>query len=422
MANAIRRRPSLAVFLGCLLAYHLNFRVLVEVDCLPAPYTAWQLVKHGTFDLTSYPEADGHINSLAMLTSDGQLLSRYPPGCSLACLPTILPVALVMSDTPPKRVMMHLGKLAAAIWVSGAVMLFYQVVRAHWPQATTSATVLFAFGTNLASVASQGAWGHGPAVFFVMLASWFWLNRDGAEMAAWRAFAIGFSLGAAISCRYGIAIQGAFAALAFIWLRWWRQLIPLALGASLPIVALMLFNSYYFNAPLSGGYRAESSFGWNGLSPIVALLVSPSRGLLVFTPALLVPFIGVQWIGKEVRTNRERAVFLFTTVAAAIGTTIFYGCWWCWWNGWSYGPRFLIECLPAWVMLYAAARQWGQHAGRRAIIRSLVGLSVAIHVGGMINRTGYKSWHKAFDAGRVSVWNLRESLIIYQFRGIFRSM
>ncbi|HEX4714189.1 MAG TPA: hypothetical protein VH164_04605, partial [Ktedonobacteraceae bacterium] len=73
--------------------------------------------------------------------------------------------------------------------------------------------------------------------------------------------------------------------------RRWRGLTWLAAGSALPLGGLCLLNWLWFSNPFLGGYTNDHWEGgslWVGLA---GLLIAPSRGVLVYTPALLlVPF------------------------------------------------------------------------------------------------------------------------------------
>ena len=90
--------PSLWVLLGCLALYSVNGRSIAEVDCDVAPYAAWSLVRHGTFDVSAYAVTRELPGGVVVAARDGSLVSKYPPGSTLAAAPLIAPLAMVWQE------------------------------------------------------------------------------------------------------------------------------------------------------------------------------------------------------------------------------------------------------------------------------------------------------------------------------------
>jgi hypothetical protein len=86
---------------------------------------------------------------------------------------------------------------------------------------------------------------------------------------------------------------------------------------------------------------------WVGM---LGLLVSPNRGLLVFSPIVIVAAAGV-W---TLHGASDSARTLRWLGAAALALFATYGSFSVWWAGYSYGPRYLLDALPM-VVPFAAA-------------------------------------------------------------------
>lgn len=81
--------PAAGIFLLCLLVFMANGRPQPEVDCVPAPYTAWSLVRHASSDLQVLP-AKGVLGGTIRVRADGSWGSMYPPGSAWAAFPSSL--------------------------------------------------------------------------------------------------------------------------------------------------------------------------------------------------------------------------------------------------------------------------------------------------------------------------------------------
>jgi len=136
---------------------------------LQLPYTAWSLVHSGSFDLRPFEAMRPHVGTTVRVTADGAWVSMRAPGAALTAVPIIAPFCAGSRPTisNPKRWIL-LGKLAAALSVAGAAGLFFAACRRLVPEAAWPATILFALGSSLCSVASQSLWMHGPRRLLVV--------------------------------------------------------------------------------------------------------------------------------------------------------------------------------------------------------------------------------------------------------------
>jgi hypothetical protein len=414
------------VFVFSLLIYIGNLRSFPEIDCVPAPYTAWSLVRHGDVFLGRYPELEryrgdlngsfeSHVYVVKSLGDDW--VSKYPIGNSLACLPAVLPVAIFRSEPLSFGGMIRLGKYSSAVWCALAAAMLFSVFMKIVPSAAMPLTITFAFGSSVWSVASQASWGHGPSVFGISLAVWCLtsIGRGGSTVAL--ALIAGVGVGFAASCRIvnGAALGSVLFVMLFSGL--WR-FIPIALlGFAVGISPHVMVNALLFNDAISGGYGGEAG-RWTGnlAESIPGLLLSPSRGIIFFSPILALAFVGVVWATCSCRLNKVDRLVVVAMFAFAIVSLVVYGKWWYWTAGWTYGSRFLIDSLPGWLL--PAALGWDAVARHR--VRWLMWTSVAFSIGlqapAVVSRAGYTYWHQRFDSGQVTVWNLWRSLPAEQIR------
>ena len=400
------------LFLGCVVFYHLNGRYIAEIDSYVAPYAAWSLATRGSFDVSGFAVATEKAAGATRALPDGRRVSIYPPGSAIAALPVIAPLAL-LADEPPKRTAMNrLGKLVAVLYVSATVVLLHASVRALAPSAVGAATLLAAAGTLLWSVASQSLWAHGPAAFFVCLAAYLLVVRFPAPSPR-AAILAELALGMAFLIRPTTVLFAGASGLALLASRRPRE--AACLGSAFGLLAAFTFayNQTWHGNLLVGGY-AGSAPPWT--TPlwigIPGLLVAPSRGLLVYSPAfLLLPFGVRRILSSRARLSApQRAQLLFSALAAA-GTVVLYGRFRDWWGGWCFGPRYLIEILPILVLVFAFAYQAVAEAwprwGKR-VAWTLVALSVLVQSLGVFGH--HSAWDERHGAG-AGLFSFRDTQI-----------
>ncbi len=400
------RNPPLWIFLGCLTLYSVNGRSIAEVDCDVAPYAAWSLVQHGTFDVSAYPVTSGLVGSVVVRTSDGKLVSKYPPGSTLAAVPFVAPFAMLRVDPLEKRSRMRrLGKHIASIYVAASIVLIYLLCSRLAPSAAVPTTLLAAFGTTLWSTASQGYWAHGPAVFFLALALYLLLrSREGPKLGA--VAIAGLALGMAMLIRPTTGLFALASILSLAIHRRWAGGILLSAIVSVMAGLLVSYNHHYFGNWLAGGYLAEiDSWSTPLRVGLPGLLIAPSRGLFVYSPALLLLPFAFNPLRRSGRLTSQTSGTILAWFITAVVTLFVYARWHVWWGGWCFGPRFLTETIPILAILFALAferldRRWGSYGRRLAWV--LITVSVSIHFIGVF---GYHvDWmfsHEAADMFRI---------------------
>jgi hypothetical protein len=382
---------GMALFLGCLAIYHLNGKPQFEVDCITPPYTAWSLARSGSFDLRPHAaHLKQYVGTEIKEQPDGSWIAFRPPGTSLAILPFVAPFAWLGFDSPSTLPMMHVGKLAAAACVALSAVLFFFLVRRWVPSSEWPATVLYALGTSSWSVAGQGSWPHGPALLGVGAGLSLLLPGPGRTPGAGRSAWAGLALGLAMLVRPTTAFFLLASGLALLVASRWRAAFAFGSAAAVPVLLLLAYHLVYFNDFLTGGY---SSQGWDGGMPIwqraIGLLLAPSRGLLVYSPALLfaVPGAFLAW-----RADSWARVLLASWVGAFAMTWALFARWPQWWAGWCYGPRFFTETMPLLCLLaafgFALGKRWQRHAAS-----GLIASSVLIHGLGVFGHSEFIAWH-----------------------------
>ena len=89
-------------------------------------------------------------------------------------------------------------------------------------------------------------------------------------------------------------------------------------------------------------------------SSLAGELVSPARGLLVFSPIVVLAVVGVM-INRRRRALDGLSVALIAVIAAH--WLVVSGAY-DWWGGYSYGPRYMSDMLPFLVVLALPAVSW----------------------------------------------------------------
>ena len=124
---------------------------------------------------------------------------------------------------------------------------------------------------------------------------------------------------------------------------------PLAFIAPVLVIGLGLiaFNLSRYGDPLNTGYLPNETFSaiwWQG---IAGQLLSPGRGLLLFSPIFILSLVGIP---AFLRRCGPEAILALVIILIHL---LLYGKWFMWHGGFAWGPRFMIPTLPFWALLLA---------------------------------------------------------------------
>ncbi len=386
------RRPALApILLGlfCFLVYNANLRQIGAGDTLPAryqPLILWhdgtlaldanaRLVAHGHSMITPAARpayADGQVTYFEpstywmVRTRHNRLASLYPVVTPLLVAPLYLP-AVVWLDAhgwePPQvdRVAELMEKLSASLLASLACVLMYLVLRREHTRWSLPLAAAFAFGSNTWMISSQALWQHGTAELLIAGA----LLLVVMPASTVRTALLGAVCVLMAANRPPDALIAGALVIFTVWSRGRRSLWLLA-GAALPLAALLYYN-LNFIGHVAGGYAmgkapGEIFFRWDW-SGIPGLLVSPTRGLFIFSPFLIFVPVGLM---QRLRAPGTRGLAVSLTLAAAAQLILYSQT--DWRGGVSWGPRYLTDLLPILVWMLAPAALVLRPLARRLLV------------------------------------------------------
>jgi hypothetical protein len=348
---------SLAAVLWLLLLS--NGRPIGAGDTRPTERVAASLVQEGDFDLDEFPEVEEPFAK----TVGGHRVSIYPVLPALLAAPVfgIARLFFALDETGSALA----GKLAASLFSAVAAGLVFLVVARRRPEADALwAAVALALGTSVWST-SQSLWQHPAAVLFLALAV-LWM-RLAEEDEVW-AGRTGLPLAMAVAARHADVALVAVLAVG-IALRWPRRLPAFLLWATPGAAFVLGYQWAYFGSPLRHGFagglgRFAEPWGAGHLG----LLVSPGKGLLVFTPVAAVAALGL------LRAFRGGDSWLAGVLGAGtLAHWLLVGRWTEWHGGECWGPRLMTDVMP---LLFVFLPQGLDALGRLGAVLAV--LSVAV--------------------------------------------
>jgi hypothetical protein len=329
--------PRVATAAGLALLLFLllvaNGRPIGAGDTRPTERVAASLVQQGDFDLDEYPEV---AEPFARLVGPHRV-SIYPVLSAVLATPVFALAGRLFALDETGTALA--GKAAASLFSALAAALLFLALGRRVPESEAlGVAVVFALGTTVWAT-SQALWQHPAAVLFFSLALLMvFLAEDRDPAWAGRA---GLPLALAVAARHADVALGVALALG-IAVRWPRRLPRLALWSLPGILFVLGYQWAYFGSPLRNGFtgslgRFDAPWGVGQLG----LLISPGKGLLVFTPVVLIALVG---LAREAsRGNRWLALTLGVGVLAH---WVLMGRWGEWHGGECWGPRLMTDAMP----------------------------------------------------------------------------
>ncbi|HKI06706.1 MAG TPA: hypothetical protein VKK31_32310 [Thermoanaerobaculia bacterium] len=351
------RRLALALALLAFVVYNANGRLIAAGDSYAARFQPFALWGEGSLYLDSIREvtAQGHSNPYWIQpTPDGRWASLYPVVVPVVVSPLYAPAVAYLrwkGWTGPRmdRAGQLMEKGSASLIASAAVGWMFLLLRRRGLGQGDAAllTLAFAFGTNTWVTGSQALWQHGLGELLVVGALWFVTQ----EPTPAHVLAAGAFTGLLAANQPPDAILAAGFC---VWaLSWARRRIPLfALAAAVPVALVITYNLIVFHQ-ISGGSGAigliEIGFFDHPVPQgIAGLLVSPARGLFVYSPFFLfLPLLFRRTLAEP--DSRTLTACVATAVVLQID---FYACT-DWRGGHSWGYRFLTDLAPLLIWLLA---------------------------------------------------------------------
>ncbi len=280
--------------------------------------------------------------------------------------------------------------------------------------------LVFAFGTSAWSTASRALWQHGPAMLMLALALYLLsLAASRPALLPWTAAPLMLAYFIRPTSSLVLALVGAYM---FIHHRdrFWKWLL-LAVVTAAPFLA---YNLYVYHRPLQSyftlGLFLAPTAGNMGhiLTAFAGHILSPSRGLLIFSPFLLFSLAGI-WL--SFRRHWMTPLVYYLAAALALHWIIISDFLY-WTAGYCYGPRLFADVLPLFLFFLIPAFLWLRLDEPRRLLSAAfylcVLISVLIHYRGAAYWAPYE-WNASQPDMIQHAWDWRDPQFL---RGVFSNL
>ncbi|OHB71420.1 MAG: hypothetical protein A2W23_05955 [Planctomycetes bacterium RBG_16_43_13] len=322
--------------------------------------------------------------------SGNHYISSVPIILPLVITPLYLPIILTFNlwDAPVERIILFsaimekiMASLIAAISVWAIFCLLMLITERKGLSILLS--LVYAFATGTFAVSSQALWQHGFSELMIILTLIYLVKLEKAGNHNNKYLLLAGLFTALAVAERQTNVTFAIPVLVYIFLCYKREtmrflIFPLIIGAG-----FVAYNIAFFGS-LAGIY-SQGGRGWDmpSLTSIAGVLISPSRGLFIYTPVFLFSIAGMFFILKRRPSDNAtdnfyklRKIYIIL-IAFVLLQILMISSWYSWWGGGSYGPRMLTDISPAMVLLMIPALDGIRPS---AIKRSALVLSISVSI------------------------------------------
>jgi hypothetical protein len=342
-------------------------------DPLGTLLVSQSILKHGTVKLDNYSQDILDRFDWQIFTRNGHTFYSYPLGTSFYMIPFVAIANLTHMDMEKKDHEIVLQGGLAALSATLALLLIYLLARCYFaPPVSLFLTLILTFGSAVSSTLALALWNMNLSVLF-LLWSLLLLVRDNMGIKKLNPYLLGFLLFSAFFCRPTTAIF-IFVVMAYLFIKNRIAFFKSALIVLPCLAALLLFsiNVYHYVYPSNydfkfTGYSVFNNFRWEAL---YGHLLSPSRGLLVYSPFLVLSFARIFIFFKKTSRN----LLLWAMFLGFVLHLYLLSTWEMWWGGGGFGYRLLSDSYPYLVFITIVVFQYFLAVRARSIRRCLVSI------------------------------------------------
>ncbi|OGL44062.1 MAG: hypothetical protein A2161_14540 [Candidatus Schekmanbacteria bacterium RBG_13_48_7] len=329
---------------------HFQCKVTNSSDSKWVIPLAMSIIYEGNTDLDEYKtiiepgdyrveNVNGHLYSLYHL---GVLLLVVP---IIYCIDKALPIfsGVFLSDCNNKFFETLERFLASYFIALTAVFIYLIAIKMLNKKGPALFTVfVFSFCTSSWSTASRALWQHGPSMLMLTVCLYMIiLAKDRPWLIQFMSIPLAYSYVIRPTNSISVIILTIYVLVQFR--NYFTKFIFWGLLIAFPFC---IYNLYVYGTLFTTYYKVEMIFtNKKFLSGALGILISPSRGLFIFTPVFLFSIYGMYITLKE-KSTPTLNYFLVAIILLHSFVLFSYSNWW---GGWSYGPRLFADMIPFFI-------------------------------------------------------------------------
>lgn len=428
-------------FLVLILIYLANFKLNPgHGDALAFRYLPYSILYEGNFDLDEFHEKlitlyptdlyeypSGEKIPYYLIKVKGHYLSSSGIGPSLLSLPFLFIPIVFFHLHPESWMIIFLSKLTASVFIALSAILIYLSVRLlSTKKKALFITFIYALCSGMWSITSQILIQQTGSEFFLALSIYFLVK--GIKKAKFIPF-VGLSLASAVIMRPTNFLVISIITI-YVLHRHRDHFFGYLINSATPILLILGYNYHYHGSmflfsqmicnPLGALYKTGSIKMWPTpiLKGILGVLISPSRGLFIYSPVFTFAFVGMLLVWRK----KQDILFRYFSMVVIV-LIIIHSKWYDWWGGWTFGCRVLNDAVPFLVIFllpmidYLKGRKW-------LLTLFIITITISFFVQAIGVFLYDYEWDRNpnIDLNQNRLWSWKDGQLVYYIRNILEKV
>lgn len=370
------------------------------------------------YPFINYINKSGESIPYYLIKVNEHYFSTFGIGPAIVSLPFVFFSKIFFNISPEAQVNILLSKfIASSLIALSAIFIFLSVKVLYSERKAFLITFIYAFCSGMWSITSQQLGQQTASEFFLAMTIYFLVK--GLRNSKFVPFA-GFSMASAILMRPTNMLTMLIISIYVIhqhrhkfmqYLLWATPLILFIFGYNFfNHGSMFLFSQTIYN-PMGAMYKVGSTNMWSTplFTGFLGTLVSPSRGLLIYSPVFIFSFLGMILVWMQ----KQRIILKYFS-AVVVGLIIIASKWYDWWGGWTFGCRVLNDCVPFLAILLIPAIDYMR--SKKVLIGAFIltiFISFSVQVVGVFLFDN--GWNKTpnIDHAQKRLWSWRDSQLAH---------
>jgi len=353
---------SAVIFLTVFISHFFWSDIITSFDSIWSIPTALSIIKEGNTHLDEYERMLKKHDYYYIERIDNHFYTKFPIGTSLLSVPFVfiidkvldVGIFLDLETYINQRIPEGIETFIASIFVALAAIVIFLISDLLVDNLKYSLLLvfIFAFCTSAWSTASRALWQHGPSILLLAAALYIILlvryrPRSDPRIMQFVSIPLAFS--------YVVRPTNSIPILIFtvyVLLQHRKQFLPYCCWSLIVAVPFLLYNLHIYQTILSPYYLpnriGSNPHFWKALA---GNLISPARGLFIFSPVLLFSLYG---IFLKIRT-KQMDTLDYSILLIIVLHWVLISSFPVWWGGHSYGSRFFSDMLPYFLYFLVTA-------------------------------------------------------------------
>jgi hypothetical protein len=323
---------------------------------------AWSLMKDGTISLVHFKADIQAINNWGIEQTSIGPVNYFPIGPSILALPFLVVHADQSFTTFTD--FFYIASFAAKSYAALSVLLIFIISRLSGVDRLGAIllSILFGFCSPHFSTHAGGYWSHNVSSFLALLLIGLILLairfQSSTVLARNNLYLIGLSigfvsiLGYATRPDFSILIFASFGFLFYFN----RKIFAASIYAGSLFALIFIWFSFSIYGSITPPYYSATRVGWPSFDILLVQLLSPNRGLLVYSPFFALSVTSLYYVR---RFSGSMWIFYGVIALSVIGSIIVISGFPHWWGGHAFGPRIhasqfgllSVSCIPFFLWL-----------------------------------------------------------------------